>query len=200
MSHTVWDNAPNGWPGARNTKKPSSSAVWARAGWWGVGRIGLVYIEIKAEKWETAVYILGGLFSVFPSTPRQRQSQELWKMQLVNGHGNVKQSFGPLWFTMQNCRFYSLTFATQCIQHLKCTVVFKCYCRNMDPFDDFQMLSKHIQIFNICVLLQVPLIPVFRSYKLKVKYTTFWFLYSQKSVIIVWSHPHIILDKFRFVY
>lgn len=107
----------------------------------GGGGIGLVYIEIKAEKWETAVYILGGLFSVFPSTPRQRQSQELWKMQLVNGHGNVKQSFGPLWFTMQNCRFHSLTFTTQCLQYLKCTVVFKCYCNNMDTFADFQMQS-----------------------------------------------------------
>lgn len=57
-SHTVRDNVPNGWPAARNTKKPSSSVVWApagvRAGGWGWL---LVYIEIKAEKWETAVYI-----------------------------------------------------------------------------------------------------------------------------------------------
>lgn len=44
-SHTVWDNVPNGWPGARNTKKPSSLVVWLQAG----GAIGLVYIEIKAE-------------------------------------------------------------------------------------------------------------------------------------------------------
>lgn len=75
MSHTVWDDVPNGWPGARNTKKPSSLVVWARAG----GAIGLVYIEIKAEKWETAVYILGGLFSVFPSTPRENLSQGVMK-------------------------------------------------------------------------------------------------------------------------
>lgn len=79
-SHTVWDDVPNGWPGARNTKKPSSLVVWARAG----GAIGLVYIEIKAEKWETAVYILGGLFSVFPSTPRENLSQGVMKNASCN--------------------------------------------------------------------------------------------------------------------
>lgn len=80
MSHTAWDNVPNGWPGARNTKKPSSLVVWAQAG----EAIGLVYIEIKAEKWETAVYILGGLLSVFPSSPRENPSQGVMKNASCN--------------------------------------------------------------------------------------------------------------------
>lgn len=80
MTHTAWDHVPNGCPGARNTKKPSSLVVWAWAG----EAIGLVYIEIKAEKWETAVYILGGLFSVFPSTPRENLSPEVMKNASCN--------------------------------------------------------------------------------------------------------------------
>lgn len=59
----------------------------------------------------------------------------------------------------------------------------------------FSNAVMHIQIFNICILLQAPLIPVFRLYKLRVKYTVFQLLYSHKCVIIVWSQLHIIADK-----
>lgn len=59
----------------KNTKKPSSLVVWAWAG----EVIALVYIKIKAEKWETAVYILGGLFSVFPSTPRKKVQAQTYE-------------------------------------------------------------------------------------------------------------------------
>lgn len=81
ISHTLRDDVPNGWPRARNTKKPSSLVVLSASRG---SQFGLVYIEIKAEKWETAVYIW--LFSVFPSTPRQKKSQAVMKTQPVTGH------------------------------------------------------------------------------------------------------------------
>lgn len=74
ISHTLRDDVPNGWPQARNTKKPSSLAVLSASRG---SQFGLVYIEIKAEKLETAVYVR--LFSVFPSTPRQKKSQGVRK-------------------------------------------------------------------------------------------------------------------------
>lgn len=74
ISHTLRDDVPNGWPRARNTKKPSSLVVLSASRG---SQFGLVYIEIKAEKWETAVYVW--LFSVFPSTPRQKKSQAVMK-------------------------------------------------------------------------------------------------------------------------
>lgn len=87
ISHTLRDDVPNGWPRARNTKKPSSLVVLSASRG---SQFGLVYIEIKAEKWETAVYIW--LFSVFPSTPRQEKSQGVmknagrnWTCQMWNG-------------------------------------------------------------------------------------------------------------------
>lgn len=81
ISHTLRDDVPNGWPRARNTKKPSSLVVLSASRG---SQFGLVYIEIKAEKWETAVYIW--LFSVFPSTPRQKKSQAVMKTQPVTVH------------------------------------------------------------------------------------------------------------------
>lgn len=74
ISHTLRDDVPNGWPQARNTKKPSSLVVLSASRG---SQFGLVYIEIKAEKLETAVYVR--LFSVFPSTPRQKKSQGVRK-------------------------------------------------------------------------------------------------------------------------
>lgn len=85
-SHTLRDDVPNGWPRARNTKKPSSLVVLSASRG---SQFGLVYIEIKAEKWETAVYIW--LLCVFPSTPRQEKSQGVrrnlawnWTCQMWN--------------------------------------------------------------------------------------------------------------------
>lgn len=43
------------------------------------GGVALVYIEIKAEKWETAVYISDGLFSLFPSAPKHKQRPGVMK-------------------------------------------------------------------------------------------------------------------------
>lgn len=105
MSHTVWDDVPNGWPGARNTKKPSSLVVCARAG----GAIGLVYIEIKAEKWETAVYNLGGLLSVFPSTPREKQSQGVMKNAACNWTCKCETELCPALIYNSKCRHYRFT-------------------------------------------------------------------------------------------
>lgn len=83
ISHTLRDGVPNGWPRARNTKKPSSLVVLSASRG---SQFGLVYIEIKAEKWETAVYIW--LFSVFPSTPRQKKSQAVIKKKVKNAAPN----------------------------------------------------------------------------------------------------------------
>lgn len=70
--------------------------VWVRAG----GAIGLVYIEIKAKKWETAVYILGGLFSVFPSTPRENLRQGVMKNASCNWTSEMWNRGSPF-FSLQ---------------------------------------------------------------------------------------------------
>lgn len=54
----------------------------------------------------------------FHPHPNKSKGEELWKMRLSNGRGNVNQSSDPLWFTSQNCRSDSLTFATQCIHNI----------------------------------------------------------------------------------
>lgn len=47
MSHTVWDDVPNGWPGGKEHQETIKfGGLSVSRG----GAIGLVYIEIKAEK------------------------------------------------------------------------------------------------------------------------------------------------------
>lgn len=88
ISHTLRDYVPNAWPRARNTKKPSSLVVLSASRG---SQFGLVYIGIKAEKWETAVYVR--LCSVFPSTPRQKKSQGVGRSAAVTGHVKCETGF-----------------------------------------------------------------------------------------------------------
>lgn len=103
MSHTVWADVPNGWPGGKEHQETIKFGGWGASR----GSANLVYTEIKAEKWETAVYIL--LFSVSIHM-QEKEVKELWKVQLFSEHVKHETELHLAWWFKMHCR----------VAHAKC--------------------------------------------------------------------------------
>lgn len=79
----------------------------------------LVYIEIKAEKWETAVYISDGLFSLFPSAPKQKQRRGVMKNAALEWTWKCEPELGPHFDLQVKTAGPTLSrFATRCIHNI----------------------------------------------------------------------------------
>lgn len=80
---------------SKNTKKPSSSVVWARAGGWG-GGYGLWFTLKLRRRNEKLLFTFQTDCSLyFHPRPNKSKGEELWKMRLWSGRGNVNQSSDP---------------------------------------------------------------------------------------------------------
>lgn len=117
---TVRHHVPNGWPGARNTKKSHSVGCLERQQGGCVLGVGWLWFTLKLrQRNEKLLFTFQTDCSLcFHPHPNTSKGQELWKMRLSNGGGNVKQSSDPLWFTSPDCRSDSCTFAIQCIHNM----------------------------------------------------------------------------------
>lgn len=79
---------------SKNTKKPSSSVVWARAGGW--GGHGLWFTLKLRRRNEKLLFTFQTDCSLyFHPRPNKSKGEELWKMRLWSGRGNVNQSSDP---------------------------------------------------------------------------------------------------------
>lgn len=99
------------------------------------GGVALVYIEIKAEKWETGVYISDGLFSLFPSTPKHKQRQGVlknaafqrpWKCETEPRPALIYKSRLQVWQS-HICNMMYIQYSLKVLQYTNVTVVASIY-------------------------------------------------------------------------
>lgn len=83
----------------------------SRGACWGVGWLWFT-LKLRRRNEKLLFTFQTDCSLYFHPHPNTSKGRELWKMRLSNGRGNVKQSSEPLWFTSQDCRSDSRTFAT----------------------------------------------------------------------------------------